>query len=78
MEAKMSKLGLDEVLVARARDAAEAIAARMDEFIRRRTTVAVERTVARLFGVDGANEEDIPYPNRLVDALVEQIGRAHV
>ena len=70
----MSKLDLDEVLVARGRDAAEAIAARMDGFIRRRTTVAVERTVARLFGVDGANAEDIPYPNRLVDALVEAGG----
>ncbi|MFT6398336.1 MAG: beta-lysine 5,6-aminomutase alpha subunit [Bradymonadia bacterium] len=43
----------------------------MDLFIRDRTTVAVERTVARLFGIDGVGQDDIPLPNVVVDQLVE-------
>ncbi|MFW5968786.1 MAG: lysine 5,6-aminomutase subunit alpha TIM-barrel domain-containing protein, partial [Persicimonas sp.] len=46
----MSRLGLDASVVDRARRAAAQIADRMDDFIRARTTVAVERTVLRLMG----------------------------
>ncbi len=46
----------------------------MDTFIRERTTVAVERTVARLFGIDGVGQDDIPLPNVVVDQLVEAKG----
>ena len=65
----MSKLGLDPNLITRARQAADTIATDMDAFIRQRTTVALERTVLRLFGIDGADEEEIPYPNRVVEEL---------
>ena len=65
----MSKLGLDPSLISRARQAAEAIAVDMDAFILQRTTVALERTVLRLFGIDGADAEDIPYPNRVIEEL---------
>lgn len=65
----MPTLELDPKIIARARQAAETIALDMDAFIRDRTTVAVERTVLRLFGVDGADDQDIPYPNRVIDAL---------
>ena len=41
----------------------------MDAFIRARTTVAVERATLRLYGVDGADEEGIPYPNLVLEAL---------
>ena len=68
----MSKLGLDPDQILRARRAAADIAQEMDRFIRQRTTVAVERTVLRLLGVDGADEQEIPYPNLVLEALERQ------
>lgn len=67
----MSKLGLDPELIARGREAAGRIADTMDTFVAARSTVAIERTVARLLGVDGVDSDDIPLPNRLVDAARE-------
>ena len=67
----MSKLGIDPGDVERARDAASAIAEEMDRFIRRRSTYSVERTVLRLVGVDGVDEDDVPLPNVVVEAAVE-------
>lgn len=67
----MSKLGLDARQIARARQAAADIADEMDRFIRERTTIAVERTVLRMFGVDGVDEEDIPLPNVVADAVAD-------
>ncbi len=61
------KLGLDPGTIASCREAAEQIAAQVAERIAGRTTVSVERTIARLLGVDGANELEAPLPNVLVD-----------
>ena len=66
-----SKLGIDDRQVTRARQAASAVADRMDDFIRRRSTLSVERTVLRLMGVDGVDDEDIPLANVVVDAADE-------
>ncbi|MFB6263965.1 MAG: lysine 5,6-aminomutase subunit alpha [Bradymonadaceae bacterium] len=63
-----SKLGIDPADVERARAAASDVADRMDAFIRDRSTDSVERTVVRLFGVDGVDDEGVPLPNVLVDA----------
>lgn len=68
----MSKLGLDTHAIQRARDASARIADDMDAFIRGRTTIAVERAVLRLYGVDGVGQDDIPWPNLFLDALSEQ------
>jgi beta-lysine 5,6-aminomutase alpha subunit len=62
-----SKLDLDPGVVAACRQAATQIAGQVSEKIAGKTTVSVERTVARLLGVDGANELDAPLPNVLVD-----------
>jgi beta-lysine 5,6-aminomutase alpha subunit len=62
-----SKLDLDQGVIASCRQAAQQIAAQVGETIAHRTTVSVERTIARLLGVDGANELDAPLPNVLVD-----------
>jgi beta-lysine 5,6-aminomutase alpha subunit len=35
------------------------------------TTVSTERTVLRLLGVDGVDEQDVPIPNRVVESLRE-------
>lgn len=66
-----SRLGLDPELIARARQAASSIAEDMDAYIRDRTTLSLERTTLRLCGVDGADEDGIPYPNRFADQVLE-------
>jgi len=64
----MSTLGIEPDAVEAAREAASEVADRMDRFIRARSTLSVERTVLRLFGVDGVDDEDVPLPNVFVDA----------
>src|SRR6185295_15082262 len=63
------RLELDSALVDEAFALADDIAAPVVDFARRHTTVAIERTVARLFGVDGVDDFGVPLPNVLVDAL---------
>ena len=67
----MSKLNLDVKTVKQARKFATQIAKDTQEFIDKHTTVSVERTVCRLLGVDGVNEFGVPYPNILVDHVLE-------
>lgn len=66
----MSKLGIDPELVSKAREAASQIADELDAFVRIHSTVAVERTILRLFGIDGVDCDEVPLPNIMVDALV--------
>ncbi len=66
-----SKLGLDEGMVSRAREAAASIAGTMDQALRQRSTVAVERTTLRMIGVQGVDDEDVPLVNGVVDAARE-------
>jgi len=62
-----SKLDLDPGVIAECHDAARQIAGQVAAEIEGKTSVSVERTVARLLGVDGANELEVPLPNVLVD-----------
>jgi beta-lysine 5,6-aminomutase alpha subunit len=71
-----SKLDLDPGVIEDCRQAAVQIAANVAEEIASKTTVSVERTVARLLGVDGANELEVPLPNVLVDHVREH-GELH-
>ena len=64
-----SKIGLDEKLVAKARSSAAKVAEDTQRFIERHTTVAVERTVCRLLGIDGVNDVEVPMPNIVVEHL---------
>ena len=68
------RLELDTALVDEAFSLADDIAAPVVDFARRHTTVAIERTVARLFGVDGVDDLGVPLPNVLVDALGPRLG----
>jgi beta-lysine 5,6-aminomutase alpha subunit len=68
------RLELDRGLTEEAFALAEDIASPVVEFARAHTTVAIERTVARLFGVDGVDELGVPLPNVLVDALGTRLG----
>ncbi|MDR1274193.1 MAG: lysine 5,6-aminomutase subunit alpha [Odoribacteraceae bacterium] len=65
----MSKLGLDIEKIARARRLARTIADDVQAFVERYTTVAVERTLCRLAGIDGVDECGVPLPNVLVDEI---------
>jgi beta-lysine 5,6-aminomutase alpha subunit len=71
------KLDLDPGVIASCREAAKRIAGQVGEEIAGKTTVSVERTVARLLGVDGANELEAPLPNVLVDHIADrgELGR---
>ena len=66
-----SKLHLNEELVNRARKSAAHVAADTQRFIDAHTTVAVERTVCRLLGIDGINDVEVPLPNVVVDHITE-------
>jgi beta-lysine 5,6-aminomutase alpha subunit len=68
------KLGLDPALVARARQLAARAGAPVVELAREHTTVSVERAMLRLAGVTGADPDGIPWVNRLVDAVVADVG----
>lgn len=68
----MDKLRLDPAMIDRARDAARGIAEEVDRFTAQRTTVATERTVLRLMGVDGVNADGVPLPNVVVDHVHER------
>jgi beta-lysine 5,6-aminomutase alpha subunit len=69
-----SKLALDHGLVESCRAAAARIAADVAEQTAGMTTVSVERTVARLFGVDGASDLGAPLPNVLVEHVRSRNG----
>jgi beta-lysine 5,6-aminomutase alpha subunit len=69
-----SKLDLDVGVVESCRQAAARIAARLAAETAGRTTVSVERTVARFLGVDGIDELEIPLPNVLVEHVRDRGG----
>ncbi len=71
-----SKLNLNPEVISSARNAAKNIANETQEFIDKHTTVTVERTVARLLGIDGVDEIEKPLPNVLVDNIKEGGGLA--
>ncbi|MFA5006741.1 MAG: lysine 5,6-aminomutase subunit alpha [Candidatus Izemoplasmatales bacterium] len=61
------KLNLDRKKIAECRAYAKRIGETTQTFIDAHTTVAVERTVLRLCGVDGIDRFDVPIPNLMVD-----------
>lgn len=65
-----TKLGLDVAMIRRGRTAAQQVADLVQEYISERTTVAVERTVLRLFGVDGVTPDGVPLPNVIADEVL--------
>jgi len=62
-----SKLDLDPGVVAACREAAAQIAGEVGARIEDKTTVAVERTVLRLLGLEGADPAGVPLANGVVD-----------
>ena len=64
-----SKLNLNFAVVDKARQYAREIAADTQKFIEKHTSVTIERTVARLLGIDGVDTQGVPLPNILVDNI---------
>lgn len=64
-----SKLHLNQEIVNKARASAARVAEDTQAFIDLHTTVAVERAVCRLLGIDGVDERGVPLPNVVVDHL---------
>jgi beta-lysine 5,6-aminomutase alpha subunit len=65
----MLKLELNSGLVERARTAAERITSSFDWLFEGYSSLAIERTVLRLMGIDGALKDGKPLPNAVVDQL---------
>jgi len=68
----MAEIPLNISQVARLKRLAIEIADHIQTFIRKHSTVSVERTILRLYGVDGVDSEGTPIPNRLIDILLEK------
>jgi beta-lysine 5,6-aminomutase alpha subunit len=68
---------LDRATVRRARALARRAGRPVVDLARSHTTVSVERAVLRLAGVTGADPDGIPWVNRLVDAVVADVGLGH-
>jgi len=71
------RLGLDPATVAEARKLASEAGQPITELARTHTTVSVERAVLRLAGLDGADDEGMPWVNRLADAVRGSAGLEH-
>ena len=65
----MSGQFIDDAEIARARQLAHEITTPVLDFIRRHTTVSIERTVLRLLGISGAGPRGVPLANLMVDRL---------
>jgi beta-lysine 5,6-aminomutase alpha subunit len=66
---KLPDLYLDPEQVARCRQLATRVVQGVFDFIDHHTTVSIERTVLRLFGVSGASPRGVPLCNLMVDRI---------
>jgi beta-lysine 5,6-aminomutase alpha subunit len=67
-----SKLGLDFEKVGHAKEVSKRIADDVQKFVENYSTVAVERTLCRLLGIDGVDINEVPLPNVVIDELQEK------
>src|ERR1700722_19988738 len=63
----MATVPMDERKVAHCRELAAHIAEDVQSYIDRHTSVGVERTIVRAFGVEGADDQGAPLVNAVVD-----------
>ena len=69
--ATLPDLYLDQAQVTRCRELAARVFQGVYDFIAAHSTVSIERTVLRLFGVSGAGPRGVPLCNLMVDRLKE-------
>jgi beta-lysine 5,6-aminomutase alpha subunit len=63
----MHPLPIDHEVVERCRNLAATVAGGVHRFIDAHTTVSIERTVLRAYGVDGVDDQGVPLVNRCVE-----------
>jgi beta-lysine 5,6-aminomutase alpha subunit len=63
----MYPLPIDQRVIDECRDLAARVAGQVQSFINAHSTVSIERTVLRAYGVDGADDEGVPLVNRCID-----------
>jgi beta-lysine 5,6-aminomutase alpha subunit len=71
------KLGLDPATVAQARELALRAGEPVTRLARTHTTTSIERAVLRLAGLDGADDDGMPWVNRLTEAVRDTAGLEH-
>lgn len=73
----MIQLQLDQGQIDRVKERSAGIAQEIQSFIDKHSSVSVERSILRFYGVDGVGADGTPLPNTLVDMLAEKglIGR---
>ncbi|MDD2551483.1 MAG: lysine 5,6-aminomutase subunit alpha [Dysgonamonadaceae bacterium] len=69
---QQSKLNINFDDVQLARDLANKIARSVQSFVDNYTTVSVERTLCRLVGINDTDQNGVPLPNIVVDALTSK------
>ncbi len=67
----MQPLPIDQSIVDECRSLADRVAAQVQAFIDAHSTVSIERTVLRAYGIDGANADGHPLVNRCVERIKE-------
>nr|WP_261178172.1 lysine 5,6-aminomutase subunit alpha [Anaerobacillus sp. CMMVII] len=68
----MGEIQLKEEFIIKARHSARNISDQISDFVSKRSTVSIERTLLRLVGIDGVNIDEAPFANILVDQLQEK------
>ena len=74
---KQPVLELDPAVVRKARSLARRAGRPVVDLARSHTTVSVERATLRLAGLAGADHENLPWVNHLVDAVRGEVGLEH-
>lgn len=62
-------LTIDEGKLSAARSYAKEIAYSLKPLLENNSSVTIERAIARLMGIDGANVDGVPYPNIIIEHL---------
>ncbi|OFZ49753.1 MAG: D-lysine 5,6-aminomutase subunit alpha [Bdellovibrionales bacterium RIFOXYB1_FULL_37_110] len=70
----MAKINLDKSQVETVKTIAKSIADDIQKFVDEHSTESVERTVLRLYGVDGVDEDKTPLPNKIIEKLLAEVG----
>ncbi len=68
----MVQIDIDNSQIKRVRTLAKEIADKTLNFISNHSSVSVERTILRLYGVDGIDKKSVPLPNKLVEILKDK------